>query len=318
MKISITGMVMFGVLVCMIQAQHLTVAVSLFETRGGLSKDEAEVVTELFITELIAEGTIKVVDRNNFDKIMTEMQFQSSDWADSAKVAQLGRALNANSIIRGTVMTLAGQTVITSTILDINTAQILSSSTLRMKGIDEIFDKLPVFVKEMMKNLPDPPGVYKVGSKGPAGGIVFYDKGVFSNGWKYLESAPAETEFINVQWGAYEKDVAGTVADVGFGKRNTQLIVVFLRKNRESGKAAQLCDALRYNGYDDWFLPNKGELDLMYKNLKQKGIGDFTNSYYWSSSQTNDDLTWNQGFSDGTQYYDFKYRVYCVRAVRAF
>jgi hypothetical protein len=41
--------------------------------------------------------------------------------------------------------------------MDINTAQILSSSTLRTKRIDEIFDKLPVFVKDMMKNLPNPP-----------------------------------------------------------------------------------------------------------------------------------------------------------------
>jgi len=139
------------------QAQQLTVAVSAFDAKGGLSKDEAESVTELFIAELVKNRTIKVVDRNNFDKILSEMKFQDSDWADSKRVAQLGRALNANSIIRGTVMSLGGQIVITATLLDINTAQILSSSTLQMRRIDEVFEKLPPFTAEIVQNLPGAP-----------------------------------------------------------------------------------------------------------------------------------------------------------------
>ena len=80
-------------------AQQLTVAVSPFEVRGGLSQDEAESVTELFISQLVANRTLRVVDRNSFDMIMNEMRFQASDWADSRRVAELGRMLNANSIV---------------------------------------------------------------------------------------------------------------------------------------------------------------------------------------------------------------------------
>ncbi|GHU43467.1 hypothetical protein FACS1894190_14000 [Spirochaetia bacterium] len=39
---------------------------------------------------------------------------------------------------------------------------------------------------------PPPELVYKVGDKGPAGGIVFYDMGFTMNGWRYLEAAPAD------------------------------------------------------------------------------------------------------------------------------
>lgn len=37
-----------------------------------------------------------------------------------------------------------------------------------------------------------PVGAYKIGSDGPAGGIVFYDKGSVSDGWRYLEAAPSD------------------------------------------------------------------------------------------------------------------------------
>lgn len=33
---------------------------------------------------------------------------------------------------------------------------------------------------------------YAIGDTGPAGGIVFYDKGEVTDGWRYLEAAPAE------------------------------------------------------------------------------------------------------------------------------
>jgi formylglycine-generating enzyme required for sulfatase activity len=125
-----------------------TIAISPFDVRGGLSATDADVIMELLIAQLVTNG-VKVVDRNSFDKITTQMNFQSSDWSDSNKVAQLGRALNANSILRGSIMTLAGQTVITASILDINTAEIVSASTLQMNGTGEIFSKLPLFVKDI-------------------------------------------------------------------------------------------------------------------------------------------------------------------------
>jgi hypothetical protein len=159
--------------------------------------------------------------------------------------------------------------------------------------------------------------VYKVGDFGPAGGIVFHDKGVFSNGWRYLEAAPSEIEFT-AQWGAYQRDVSGTAYGIGRGKQNTQIIVDYLRQIGESGKAAQLCAALNFDGFNDWFLPSKDELNLMYTNLKRKGLGHFGDGSYWSSSQYDTNLAWGQHFGDGMQGRNGKYGTSSVRAVRAF
>jgi len=304
-------------------AQQLTVAVSTFEARGGVSKDDADGVTDLFISELVSNGTVNVVDRSSFDKILAEMQFQASDWTDSDKVVELGKALKATSIIRGSVMTVAGQSAVTTTILDLNTAQLISSSTLRMKDMGEIFDKLPNFVKELMGNLPAPRETkeYKVGDRGPAGGYVFYDKGDYTNNWRYLEAAPLELEFQAV-WGGRDLNVIGTHTVVGSGKRNTQFILEAVTARNWRSTAVQICSTLNSGGYRDWFLPSKDELDLMYKNLKQKGVGGFSNDWYWSSSQNDYEYAWSQNFNNGGQGFvrgePNKGRTHSVRAIRQF
>jgi hypothetical protein len=127
---------------------------------------------------------------------------------------------------------------------------------------------------------------YKIGETGPAGGIIFYDKGRVADGWRYLEAAPANTEFT-VVWGP-DKVVAGTGTGVGSGKRNTQLIVAAYGT---SESAARRCANLNINGCKDWFLPSQDELGLILNNLvwdnankKMRGLGGFKEGYYWSSS----------------------------------
>ena len=165
-----------------------------------------------------------------------------------------------------------------------------------------------------------PPLTYTVGDTGPAGGLIFYDKGSYSDGWRYLEAAPASTEWKNKQWGSYGTLIGGTGTGIGTGQSNTTTIVTWLNSHSETGKAAQLCDALVYGGYSDWFLPSRDELNLMYENLYLYGVGGFAvYFFYWSSSESSAGLAWLQNFFDGSQgsnYY--KYNPVRVRAVRAF
>jgi len=148
-------------------------------------------------------------------------------------------------------------------------------------------------------------------------GIIFYDRGFIADGWRYLEAAPVETEVTVAKWGTYKKNVPGTGAVIGSGKRNTQFIIDKLKQLNESGCAAQLCESLNFNGYKNWFLPGKEELDLMYKNLKQKGLGGFSINWYWSSSQGDKHYVGKQRFSDGREGYYGKGGYGSVRAVRA-
>jgi len=161
--------------------------------------------------------------------------------------------------------------------------------------------------------------VYSIGDRGPAGGWIFYDKGSYADGWRYLEAAPSDQSgwvwyrLLNDQ---YPDVKTGTA--VGTGKANTAAIIAI---QGPGDYAASFCMNLTINGYSDWFLPSKDELDLMYTNLKRVGLGGFGEGWLWSSSQDNisTKFAWVESFSSGDQNSSgFKSNQCAVRACRAF
>ena len=186
-----------------------------------------------------------------------------------------------------------------------------------------------VYVSEKISNRDNnqvySPTHYALGDTGPAGGIVFYDKGSYSDGWRYLEAAPVSSEWTGKQWDrrdSFITVIGGTGTGIGSGQSNTTKIVTRLNSHSDTGNAAQLCDALvvKNNGgtYSDWFLPSIYEFKLIYENLYLEGVGGFADGPYWSSSEAYADGAWAQDFDSGNGYSFNKHGTERVRAVRAF
>ncbi len=141
---------------------------------------------------------------------------------------------------------------------------------------------------------------YKIGDTGPAGGKIFYvNENYETDDWRYLEAAPTEHE-QDARWGANLKMATST--DIGTGRANTELIVAETEGyDRDIGTeyAAKICSEFVLNGYDDWFLPSRDELDALYQHRNK--VGGFveqphTNTIYWSSSASTQYviLAWGQ------------------------
>jgi hypothetical protein len=158
---------------------------------------------------------------------------------------------------------------------------------------------------------PCSPFVLQIGSS-YAGGIVFY---IDSTGQHGLVCAPSDQGFF--QWGCqFNTNISGTSTAFGTGMANTLAIV---NGCSQRPIAASVCNDLVLNGYDDWYLPSRDELGLMYQNLKTQNLGNFSNTWYWSSSQFDSLIAWQVYFVNGdVYYYDYKGDNYRVRAVRAF
>ena len=155
-----------------------------------------------------------------------------------------------------------------------------------------------------------------VGQTGQGGGIVFFDKGEFTDGWRYLEVAPTD-QSTDAKWGCYGTEIGGTSGLVGTAKNNTNLIVSGCS---ETGIAAKIANDLNLGGKTDWYLPSIGDLSVMYNNLHKNNLGNFnTSANYWSSSEVSGNSAWSFYFDGGNAYIGLnKNYTYYVRAVRAF
>jgi len=142
------------------------------------------------------------------------------------------------------------------------------------------------------------------------GGVIAY---IDSTGQHGLIAAPSD-QSTGIQWynGSYITTSA-TGTTIGTGQSNTTAIIA---AQGAGSYAAKLCEDLVLNGYNDWFLPSKDELNMLYQNKDL--IGGFSSDVYWSSSDYYHDYAWYQFFNSGIPYYTTKDNTYRVRAVRYF
>jgi hypothetical protein len=105
---------------------------------------------------------------------------------------------------------------------------------------------------------------------------------------------------------------AGVSQDTGKAMYATPADAPLTYTFNQAQKYAAKLDA---HGHQDWRVPTKGELNVLFQNRAAIGGFDISGSnpagWYWSSSQ-DDYSAWGQRFSDGHQYNDDS-SLRCVR-----
>jgi hypothetical protein len=150
------------------------------------------------------------------------------------------------------------------------------------------------------------------------GGVIAYilqsgDPGYDANVVHGLIAAPSDQSIGIVWWNGSYVTTGATATALGTGNANTNTIVSV---QGNGTYAAKLCYDLVLNGYSDWYLPSKDELNKLYIN--RTAIGGFAAAYYWSSSEGSNYNAWSQYFGTGYQASSYKTNATYVRAVRAF
>jgi Protein of unknown function (DUF1566) len=158
------------------------------------------------------------------------------------------------------------------------------------------------------------------------GGVLAYllqpgDQGYDANVPHGLIAAPSDM-VETLQWGCGGTLINGAdLTSYGSGEQNTLDII----EGCIFSFAATACVSSGFGGYNDWYLPSRDELTILYQN--RIAIGGFTNTnlgggfeYYWSSTEYNNNgsFAWVRDFGSGYSGNGGKNGYYRVRAVRSF
>ena len=139
----------------------------------------------------------------------------------------------------------------------------------------------------------------RVGSIGPAGGVIFYDAGSMQWWGRYLE-AKTTSVLAEGPWGSAVGKPGVDNKEIGMGRANSGLMAqdsssVYARKRSYFG-----------TGASEFYLPSKDELDALYNYWKTSGDPrlQYAAAPMWTSSEASATFVWYQLFQDGTQFTD--------------
>ena len=119
----------------------------------------------------------------------------------------------------------------------------------------------------------------------------------------------AATDDANFEWGA--SGVTTGAASNSDGALNTNTVVVRIGTGPY---AASRCDSKVVDGWVDWYLPARDELQQLY--LVRDDVGGFASSFYWSSTEFDASTAWGTYLDSGQDSVinkNFLSRVRCTR-----
>lgn len=122
---------------------------------------------------------------------------------------------------------------------------------------------------------------FKLGDTDQAGGVIIYDKGAYTDGWRYIELASLDDPNNTCFGGETFNTSLSTDNNIGTGKANTQKL-----KDATSGPY-NFVSTYVLNGKSDWFIPSKDELKKVYENrnlVSNLVVQQGECKSYWSST----------------------------------
>jgi TolB-like protein len=225
---------------------------------GSESDVFSNYVLEEMSIELVKGRKLIVVDRREIDLIRGEMNFQMSGEVSDESAQEIGKMLGAQTIVSGSLVNMGESYRFRTKAINVITAAIETSSSISVKSDQQIQYLLSqggrsstpqatlaqgstqtspaqaTTPAQAQPTTPAPtastPRAYKIGDTGPAGGLIFYDKGNNTGGWRYLEAAPRDLP-RKIKMVAEAIDITDcTERVVGRGRTNTNAIMVEAEK----------------------------------------------------------------------------------------
>lgn len=120
------------------QAEPKTLAVASVDARGNATADEASEMSDALTAQLVADGRVKVVERQQLAKVMKEQALSQAGVMSDEVQIKLAQLVGARWIAVGAVQTKGRGLLLSLRALDSSTAQVAYAENLKVGGEDQI------------------------------------------------------------------------------------------------------------------------------------------------------------------------------------
>jgi TolB-like protein len=137
-------------------AQKLNIAVLDFDARGGVTKEEAASLSDIFQSRLVSTNEFTVVDRNRIKAILSEQGFQQSEACSQVEcIAEAGKILKVDRMFAGTIGKVGKRFTINIQVIDVTTAAVTTGADRQYSGdIEDLAsDIIPEMAAEIANGL---------------------------------------------------------------------------------------------------------------------------------------------------------------------
>ncbi|MCK4716424.1 MAG: PEGA domain-containing protein [Candidatus Marinimicrobia bacterium] len=114
--------------------EKLNIAVIDLDTQGGLTQQEAVVLTSRLRSKIVGTNAFIMLDRGRMDEILKEQGFQLTGCTSTECAVEMGRLLNVQQILAGSVGKIGKLYTIDIILIDVETAQMIKSLTRDYTG----------------------------------------------------------------------------------------------------------------------------------------------------------------------------------------
>lgn len=158
MKIQLLSILLFILLPLMLFSQDSKISVGILDfTPGeGVSENDAVTITEIFRSELIKSGKFTVLEREKLDQVLEEQSLQVSGITEEQFAVRIGKILNMEKMIYGSIRKFGSHYFIIINLLDIETAQLEQSINQEIETLDSIPIVLKPIVNQLISQKDDP------------------------------------------------------------------------------------------------------------------------------------------------------------------
>ena len=132
------------------EQKKLRIALLDFTNTGGLSKQETVTLGNRLRSMLVKTNAFVVLERGQMDDILDEQGFQQTGCTTTECAVEMGRMLNVEKMVSGTIGKLGQTYTIDLSLIDVQTAQIERSFFRDFKGeIDGLLNLMQAIANQM-------------------------------------------------------------------------------------------------------------------------------------------------------------------------